>query len=62
LYRALNTLRLGCKNQAVQLYSEIIAICSKIHTKLKLCVGRTQNLWMLNLLVRVLVTTGLQKV
>jgi len=35
-YRAVNTLRLGYKNQPTSqsmLYSEIIAVCSQIHTK-----------------------------
>ena len=34
-YRAVNTLRLGYKNQPVNTiaYSEIIAVCSQIHTK-----------------------------
>jgi hypothetical protein len=31
-YRTVNTLRLGYKNQSM-LYSEIIAVCSQIHTK-----------------------------
>jgi hypothetical protein len=30
-YRAVNTLRLGYKNQSV--YGEIIAVCSETHTK-----------------------------
>ena len=36
-YRAVNTLRLGYKNQSVIiiLYREIIAVCSQIHTKRK---------------------------
>jgi hypothetical protein len=45
------------------LYREIIAVYSEIHTKHKLihCVGRTWNLWMLNLVVHI-VTTGLWRI
>jgi len=32
-YRAVNTLRLGYKNQSVMLYREIIAVCSEIRTE-----------------------------
>jgi hypothetical protein len=32
-YRAVNTLRLGCKTNQLILYSEKIAVCSQIHTK-----------------------------
>jgi hypothetical protein len=32
-YRAVNTLRLGYKTSQLMLYSEIIAVCSQIHTK-----------------------------
>jgi hypothetical protein len=32
-YRAVNTLRLGYKNQAAKLYSEIITVCTKNHTQ-----------------------------
>jgi len=32
-YRAVNTLRLGYKNQSVMFYGENIAICSEIRTK-----------------------------
>jgi len=33
LYRAVNTLHLGYKNQAVNLCREVIAVCSQIHIK-----------------------------
>jgi hypothetical protein len=32
-YRAVNALRLCYKNNQLMLYSEIIAVCSQIHTK-----------------------------
>jgi len=32
-YRAVNTLHLGYTNQSVNLYREIIDVCSEIHTK-----------------------------
>jgi hypothetical protein len=32
-YRAVNTLRLGCKNQSVNAVWEVIAVCSETHTK-----------------------------
>ena len=32
-YRAVNSLRLGYKNESVNVVWEIIAVCSEIHTK-----------------------------
>ena len=42
-YRAVNTHCLGCKNSQLMPYSEIITLCSEIHTKHinTQCVGRT---------------------
>ena len=57
-YRAINTLRLGYKNQST-LYREIIAFISQIHTKHigTLC---GQNVELLNVKLAVhIVTTGL---
>jgi hypothetical protein len=42
------------------LYTEIIAVCSQIHTKNIHCVGWTWNYWIINLVVHI-VTTGLWK-
>ena len=57
-YRAVNTLRLGYKNQS-KLYREIMAVCSKIHTKhINTVCG--QNVELLNVKLAVhIVTTGL---
>jgi hypothetical protein len=57
-YLAVNTLRLGYKNQSM-LYREIIAVCYQIHTKHTNPVWG-QNVEMLNVkLVVYLVPTGL---
>jgi len=58
-YRAVNTLRLGYKNQSVNAIKEIIAVCSQIHTKHTntLC-GQNVELLTVQLTVHI-VTTGL---
>jgi hypothetical protein len=58
-YRAVNTLRLGCKNQSVNAVREIIAVCSEFHTK-HINTLRGQKVVLLNVkLVVHIVTTGL---
>jgi hypothetical protein len=58
-YRAVNTLRLGNTNQPVNVYREIIAVCSQIHTK-HINTQCKQNVELLNVkLVVDIVTTAL---
>jgi len=58
-YRAVNTLRLGYKNQLVNAVREIIAVCSEIHTK-HINTLRGQKVVLLNVKLAVhIVTTGL---
>jgi len=58
-YRAVNTLRLGCKNQQLRFYREIIAVCSEIQTKhINKLWGQNVELLNVKLVVHI-VTTGL---
>jgi hypothetical protein len=58
MYWRVNTLRLGYKNQ-LMLYSEIIAVCSQIHTKhINTLCGQNVEFVNVNLVVYI-VTTGL---
>ena len=58
-YRAVNTLRLGYKNQ-LMLYREVNAVCSQIHAKhINTLCGQNAELLNVKLLVRTIVTAGL---